>query len=298
MHTVVCFIGVEQARIGNCLFHIFVRHVSQDRLNSNTIPCDYGNSQHTMPHVLLVPATFSTNRRHPHLPMCPTITCFSTPPFDHPSRAPTLTTRTLKTPQKQQSVVSPPNKTETVSETYQIKMPSAKFTQTYEKISKMGEKLKAAGKQGPSNDEQLNVRFQTSFPYAREDLQKYRHSILTLGLYLDGEGRRDIVKHQLTVYNDSSTHTPRSPKATISAPQRSPACSTWLYVLHHPSPNLEPTLYEPTSNAGANVHNRARPSTTSGRRSLTPAPARRRLTTSTSSWASSFWPSTTNRRIV
>jgi hypothetical protein len=37
-------------------------------------------------------------------------------------------------------------------------MPSAKFTQTYEKVSKMGEKLKAAGKQGPSNDEQLNVR--------------------------------------------------------------------------------------------------------------------------------------------
>lgn len=37
-------------------------------------------------------------------------------------------------------------------------MPSAKFTQTYEKITKMGEKLKAAGKQGPSNDEQLNVR--------------------------------------------------------------------------------------------------------------------------------------------
>jgi hypothetical protein len=38
-------------------------------------------------------------------------------------------------------------------------MPSAKFTQTYEKVSKMGEKLKAAGKQGPSNDEQLHVRF-------------------------------------------------------------------------------------------------------------------------------------------
>jgi diazepam-binding inhibitor (GABA receptor modulating acyl-CoA-binding protein) len=37
-------------------------------------------------------------------------------------------------------------------------MPSAKFTQTYEAVSKMGEKLKAAGKQGPSNDEQLHVR--------------------------------------------------------------------------------------------------------------------------------------------
>ncbi|KAF1913191.1 acyl-CoA-binding protein [Ampelomyces quisqualis] len=36
-------------------------------------------------------------------------------------------------------------------------MPSAKFTQTYEKISKMGGKLKAAGKQGPSNDEQLSL---------------------------------------------------------------------------------------------------------------------------------------------
>ena len=37
-------------------------------------------------------------------------------------------------------------------------MPSAKYTETYQKVSKMGEKLKAAGKQGPSNDEQLNVR--------------------------------------------------------------------------------------------------------------------------------------------
>ncbi|KAF2824267.1 hypothetical protein CC86DRAFT_468434 [Ophiobolus disseminans] len=36
-------------------------------------------------------------------------------------------------------------------------MPSAKFTQTYEKVSKMGEKLKTAGKPGPSNDEQLNL---------------------------------------------------------------------------------------------------------------------------------------------
>ncbi|KAF3043788.1 hypothetical protein E8E12_010278 [Didymella heteroderae] len=36
-------------------------------------------------------------------------------------------------------------------------MPSAKYTETYQKVSKMGEKLKAAGKQGPSNDEQLNL---------------------------------------------------------------------------------------------------------------------------------------------
>lgn len=38
-------------------------------------------------------------------------------------------------------------------------MPSAKFTETYDKVSKMGEKLKAASKPGPSNDEQLQVRF-------------------------------------------------------------------------------------------------------------------------------------------
>jgi diazepam-binding inhibitor (GABA receptor modulating acyl-CoA-binding protein) len=37
------------------------------------------------------------------------------------------------------------------------KMPSAEFTDVYKKVSAMGEKLKAAGKQGPSNDEQLNV---------------------------------------------------------------------------------------------------------------------------------------------
>ena len=37
-------------------------------------------------------------------------------------------------------------------------MPGAKYTQTYQKVSAMGEKLKAAGKQGPSNDEQLKVR--------------------------------------------------------------------------------------------------------------------------------------------
>ncbi|KAF1843451.1 uncharacterized protein K460DRAFT_368351 [Cucurbitaria berberidis CBS 394.84] len=36
-------------------------------------------------------------------------------------------------------------------------MPGAKYTETYKKVSTMGEKLKAAGKQGPSNDEQLNL---------------------------------------------------------------------------------------------------------------------------------------------
>lgn len=37
-------------------------------------------------------------------------------------------------------------------------MAGAKYTETYKKVSAMGEKLKAAGKQGPSNDEQLHVR--------------------------------------------------------------------------------------------------------------------------------------------
>ncbi|EOA83934.1 hypothetical protein ACJQWK_01273 [Exserohilum turcicum] len=36
-------------------------------------------------------------------------------------------------------------------------MPSEKFTDVYKKISAMGDKLKAAGKQGPSNDEQLQL---------------------------------------------------------------------------------------------------------------------------------------------
>ncbi|CAI9635948.1 acyl binding protein [Alternaria burnsii] len=36
-------------------------------------------------------------------------------------------------------------------------MPGAKYTETYQKVSAMGEKLKAAGKQGPSNDEQLKL---------------------------------------------------------------------------------------------------------------------------------------------
>lgn len=38
------------------------------------------------------------------------------------------------------------------------KMPSAKYNEVYQKIRDMGDKLKAAGKQGPSNDEQLKVR--------------------------------------------------------------------------------------------------------------------------------------------
>ena len=62
-------------------------------------------------------------------------------------------------------------------------MPSAKFTQTYEKVSKMGEKLKAAGKQGPSNDEQLNVRIShfydskcicASIPVTRARIWEYK----------------------------------------------------------------------------------------------------------------------------
>ncbi|KAJ4363140.1 hypothetical protein N0V83_010260 [Neocucurbitaria cava] len=36
-------------------------------------------------------------------------------------------------------------------------MPGAKYTETYKKVSAMGEKLKAAGKQGPTNDEQLQL---------------------------------------------------------------------------------------------------------------------------------------------
>ncbi|KAF1945001.1 hypothetical protein EJ02DRAFT_451841 [Clathrospora elynae] len=36
-------------------------------------------------------------------------------------------------------------------------MAGAKYTETYKNVSTMGEKLKAAGKQGPSNDEQLGL---------------------------------------------------------------------------------------------------------------------------------------------
>lgn len=46
-------------------------------------------------------------------------------------------------------------------------MPGAKYTDTYKKVSAMGEKLKAAGKQGPSNDEQLHVRGPYSQLYSR-----------------------------------------------------------------------------------------------------------------------------------
>jgi hypothetical protein len=48
-------------------------------------------------------------------------------------------------------------------------MPSAQYTETYQKVSKMGEKLKAAGKQGPSNDEQLSVRPPYACYYAKQD---------------------------------------------------------------------------------------------------------------------------------
>jgi hypothetical protein len=43
-------------------------------------------------------------------------------------------------------------------------MTGAKYNETYKKVSTMGEKLKAAGKQGPSNDEQLHVRSHVSTP--------------------------------------------------------------------------------------------------------------------------------------
>ncbi|USP73489.1 Galactose-1-phosphate uridylyltransferase [Curvularia clavata] len=36
-------------------------------------------------------------------------------------------------------------------------MVSAKYSEVYQKIRDMGDKLKAAGKQGPSNDEQLKL---------------------------------------------------------------------------------------------------------------------------------------------
>lgn len=37
-------------------------------------------------------------------------------------------------------------------------MAGAKYTEVYQKVSAMGTKLKSAGKSGPNNDEQLQVR--------------------------------------------------------------------------------------------------------------------------------------------
>jgi hypothetical protein len=51
------------------------------------------------------------------------------------------------------------------------KMTGAKYNETYKKVSTMGEKLKAAGKQGPSNDEQLHVRL-SQYPISRRKREK------------------------------------------------------------------------------------------------------------------------------
>jgi hypothetical protein len=94
-------------------------------------------------------------------------------------------------------------------------MPSAKYTEVYKKVSQMGEKLKAAGKQGPSNDEQLSVRLSDPQAPRTRYSPSYPHS------------------HEPSANTTrSSTPTPRSPRARTLLPPRSPACSTSLYVSH------------------------------------------------------------------
>jgi hypothetical protein len=89
---------------------------------------------------------------HPNLLLDPAITALELSPKQHESRTTTQPhIRQRKGPQAPSGIIAK-------AEYHLVKMPSAKFTQTYEKITKMGEKLKAAGKQGPSNDEQLKVR--------------------------------------------------------------------------------------------------------------------------------------------
>lgn len=90
-------------------------------------------------------------------------------------------------------------------------MPSAQYTETYQKVSKMGEKLKAAGKQGPSNDEQLSVR--------THQIKSFH----TLGKLYEKS-------RTLLTPIDSFTPTLRLPRARTSARPRSLACSTSLYV--------------------------------------------------------------------
>ena len=83
----------------------------------------------------------------------PHLNLFSTPPSPAKVKLQVLYRNNNTSPTTQ--TVSLPS---TTTPRQLFKMPSAKYTQTYEKVSKMGEKLKAAGKTGPNNDEQLHVR--------------------------------------------------------------------------------------------------------------------------------------------
>ena len=123
--------------------------------------------------------------------------------------------------------------TPTKSSIDSFKMLSAKYTQTYEKVSMMGEKLKAAGKQGPSNDEQLNVRFSLlqELPGSWCGVRRTKEHI--------HEGGTTNEEHWLTLPN-SCTPTPRSQKARTLALRRSLACSTLRYVSDQTS---NPSIY-------------------------------------------------------
>jgi hypothetical protein len=87
-------------------------------------------------------------------------------------------------------------------------MTGAKYNDTYKKVSTMGEKLKAAGKQGPSNDEQLHVRLPihtpTSNPSRTYVSQPYQR---TLKNDL-GEEVKGCLQRKANRLN-SSTRTPR-----------------------------------------------------------------------------------------
>ncbi|KAF2125071.1 hypothetical protein P153DRAFT_426085 [Dothidotthia symphoricarpi CBS 119687] len=77
-------------------------------------------------------------------------------------------------------------------------MPSAKYTETYKKISAMGEKLKAAGKQGPSNDEQLHLYAYAKVAEGKDFAAAEKPGMFNLAAKAKYNKWKDVVEDGLT----------------------------------------------------------------------------------------------------
>jgi hypothetical protein len=175
-------------------------------------------------------------------------------------------------------------------------MPSAKFTQTYEAVSKMGEKLKAAGKQGPSNDEQLKVclaspvlltnilQFSLHLCLAKKEMRRTRTHIIESSLannplkqlyaYAKVAQGQDFSAAKKPGMFDLTVRVPTSATHPSVSPTFPPVLPRFSIPISENHEHMQLTLY-----------NRARPNTTSGRKSSTRALASRMPTPSTLSWA-------------
>jgi hypothetical protein len=173
------------------------------------------------------------------------------------------------------------------------KMTGAKYNEAYKKVSTMGEKLKAAGKQGPSNDEQLHVRpfplpsLHTKDPYDALVTERMLTYTCDTAIRVRQSSRRQGLQRC------EETGDVRF-GCTSATSYHPPSYLPPSYLLRHTAPLY--TDRKEDERQGLTT-SRARRNTTSGRRLSMRVSRPSRLRRSTLSWGSSWLLSMINRRV-